>query len=178
VFKQCPAGTATGADGQLVTAQPQQLTKRPTGLQGEGAQAHGKGAAHALLGVCQSVHDAGIRQGFSAPGRCHVDDESALALAAITHGLRHLECFVLPAVAGILGSLFQRPMASQSRQVQLKARQGVADFTAVLRHAQQVLVQRLIELTHLPLGIGIQRVIFLAGDPACCGLAFFVHGQG
>ena len=184
VLEQRPAGTAAHADGQLVIGQAQQVAEGPPGLQREGAQPHGKGAAHALRGVGQRVHDAGVAQGFAAAGGGQVDDERAVLRAACAQAGGQVGGFVLPAEAFVFGPLFERLALPQAGQVGFKFGQGVGDGGAVAGHAQQVLVQRLVALVgvaapgHAVVGVGKQGVVGLPRYAPGHGLARgFVQAQ-
>ena len=166
MLKQGPTRRAADANRQIVIAQIEQVTKGAAGLQRQRAQPHSKGAAHALFRIGQAVHDAGVSQRLATAGGRHVDDESALVRRAFTHCRCGISRLVLPAKALVLRALTQAFVARQAGQMLIKSWQGVGHFAAVRGNAQQVFVERLVELTRPPVGVGVQRITFRHGDAA------------
>ena len=158
MLEQRPAGRAADADRQIVVAEIQQISKGAAGLQREGSQPHRKSAAHAALGVGQGVHDAGVCECLAAAGGGHVDDECTTPVRALAHSRCGLGGFVLPAKALVVRALAQAFVARQARQMFIEAGQRMRDFAAVLRDAEQVLVERLIQRAGGTVGVGMQRV--------------------
>ena len=161
VLEQGPAGCTADAHGQIFVTQAQIVPVAAPGLQGQGAQPQGKGAAHAFLRVSERMHDAGIGQRFAAAGGSHVDAESP----AQTSGLPQARCPVGGQILPVEPPCPTAPTqqrAAQMAQIAGKVRQRMADASRITGHAQQVLVEGLVEPS---LSIGVRM-----GTAACVAL--------
>ena len=157
VVEQFTAGTAAHADGQILVAQIQQIPEGPAGLQRQGTQPQREGTAHAAFRIGQRVHHAGVGQRLATAGRGHVDDEGPLPLRALAHAGGQFGGLVLPAET-LIGRAATQPLVTrQPGQMLLEARQRPRHLAAMLRHTEQMLVERLVELAR-PAGVGVQRV--------------------
>ena len=164
MLEQLATGGAANLNGQLMLTQLQLLTKRPPGLQRQRAQPQGKRAAQPLCRLGQRVHHPRIAQGFAATGRRHIDNKRAMFAAARTHGCGAIRRAVLPLKTRHAGVALQALVSGQARQLLGQLGQGVGNLAGVPGHAQQMLVQRLLERATRA-GVGVQRIMRIQATP-------------
>ena len=117
VLEELPVCCAAHAYRKCIIGELEFIAERAAGLQREGAQAEGEGAAQPARRVGERVHDAGVGEGLAAAGGGHIDDECALPGCGFAHRLGEVRRAVLPAEAGIGTAFAQALVADQSWQV-------------------------------------------------------------
>ena len=120
VLEQLPVRCAAHAYRQCIIRELEFIAERAAGLQREGAQAEGEGAAQPARRVGKCVHDARVGERLAAAGGGHVDDERSLARCRFAHRLGEVRSAVLPAEARIGTAFAQALVADQSGQMVLE----------------------------------------------------------
>ncbi len=158
VLEQRAARRPAGTHGELVVAEIHQRPIRPPGLKRERAQTKGDRESRTTVRVREGIQDPAVGQGLPAPRRRHVDAEEPLRLRAFTQGGREVVGAVLPAEARVGAAAAESAVAGQPRQVALDTGQRAADPARPGLHAEEVLVEGLVERPGAAHGIGVEGI--------------------